>query len=134
MNRLTRLIFYGVVIGIMLISLYQIYILKPVKVELGINESLVLAFASIAIYVIGSILHTLNTLKKSMPAIIGGAVVLGIYLVGYLVAEPVPMAKFPNVSETLNKLIGGGLITVYVLGVAAIVIAVYSEVVALIKS
>jgi hypothetical protein len=110
------------------------YIVTPPKVVLGIDECLVLGVASISIWIIGSILHTLNTFKKSLPAILGGAVLFGIFFVSYLVAKPVPMAKFPDISDMLNKVVSGGLITVYILGVAAIFIAIYAEIIALIKS
>jgi hypothetical protein len=44
------------------------------------------------------------------------------------------MDNFPDVSASMTKVISGGLVTVYVLGAACIILAVYSEVLAIFKS
>jgi uncharacterized membrane protein YozB (DUF420 family) len=76
----------------------------------------------------------LHNFKKSLMAILGAAAVFVIFIVAYSTATPVVMDNFPDVSASMTKVISGGLVTVYVLGAACIILAVYSEVLAIFKS
>lgn len=134
MSKLARSIYYGIIVLVMAIAMYQVYFAENVDVELGINEGIILTIGSIVIWVLASLIHTFKNIKKSIPAIIGfGAIVL-VFIIAYSMATPFIMDKFPNISGNTSKLVSGGLVTTYILGALALISAVYSEVITAIKS
>jgi uncharacterized membrane protein YozB (DUF420 family) len=113
--------------------MYQIFT-TGTKVELGINQGIALTLAAFGLWIFASIQHMLHNFKKSLMAILGAAAVFVIFIVAYSTATPVVMDNFPDVTASMTKVISGGLVTVYVLGAACIILAVYSEVLAIFKS
>jgi uncharacterized membrane protein YozB (DUF420 family) len=118
---------------VLIVAMYQIFT-TGTKVELGINQGIALTFAAFGLWIFASIQHMLHNFKKSLMAILGAAAVFVIFIVAYSTATPVVMDNFPDVSASMTKVISGGLVTVYVLGAACIILAVYSEVLAIFKS
>ena len=134
MSKLARGIYYGVIVLILIIALYKVYFAEKVNVELGLNEGLFLTIGSFVIWILASVIHTFKNVKKSIPALIGGAVLVIIFLVAYGSATPFTMDKFPDLTANTSKLVSGGLVTIYILGAIAVIGAVYSEIVTVIKS
>jgi hypothetical protein len=118
---------------VLIVAMYQIFT-TGTKVELGINQGIALTLAAFGLWIFASIQHMLHNFKKSLMAIFGAAAVFVIFIVAYSTATPVVMDNFPDVSASMTKVISGGLVTVYVLGAACIILAVYSEVLAIFKS
>jgi hypothetical protein len=89
------------------------------------------ALGAIVLPFIGSIANPKSLLKSGL-----GVVALGlIYLIGYLISDNEVTAGYLNfgVGATASKLIGGALITMYLLlGIAAISI-IYTEISKIIK-
>jgi uncharacterized membrane protein YozB (DUF420 family) len=134
MSKLARGIYYGIIVLVLAIALFKVYFSETVDVELGLNEGLFLTVASIVIWILASLIHTAKNIKKSIPAIIGAAVLVVIFLVAYGSATPFTMDKFPDLTDNTSKLVSGGLVTIYILGAIAVIGAVYSEIVTVIKS
>ena len=133
MTKTVRLVYYAVIIVVLIVAMYQIFT-TGTKVELGINQGIALTLAAFGLWIFASIQHMLHNFKKSLMAILGAAAVFVIFIVAYSTATPVVMDNFPDVSASMTKVISGGLVTVYVLGAACIILAVYSEVLAIFKS
>lgn len=133
MTKTVRLVYYAVIMVVLIVAMYQIFT-TGTKVELGINQGIALTLAAFGLWIFASIQHMLHNFKKSLMAILGAAAVFVIFIVAYSTATPVVMDNFPDVSASMTKVISGGLVTVYVLGAACIILAVYSEVLAIFKS
>jgi hypothetical protein len=133
MSKTVRLIYYAVIVGVLIVAMYQIFS-TGTKVELGINQGIALTVISIALWVFSAIQNMLHNFKKSLMALLGVAVVFVIFIIAYSTATPVLMDNFPDVTAATTKVISGGLVTVYVLGAACIILALYSEILAIFKS
>jgi len=133
MTKTVRLVYYAVIMVVLIVAMYQIFT-TGTKVELGINQGIALTLAAFGLWIFASIQHMLHNFKKSLMAILGAAAVFVIFIVAYSTATPVVMDNFPDVTASMTKVISGGLVTVYVLGAACIILAVYSEVLAIFKS
>lgn len=133
MSKTARLIYYGVIVGILLVGMYRIFA-TPAKVDLGLNEGLFLTGLAFAIWIFASVLHMVHNFKKSIMALIGAGAVLLIFIIAYSTATPVVMDQFPDLTAGMSKTISGGLVTVYILGAACIVLALYSEVLTIFKN
>lgn len=133
MSKTARIIYYLIVVGVLLVGMVQIFG-TPSKVELGLNEGLVLTAGAFGLWILASILHLTHNFKKSITALLGAGVVILIFIIAYSTATPVVMDQFPDLTSGMSKMISGGLVTVYVLGAACILLALYSEVLAIFKN
>lgn len=133
MTKTARIIYYLVVVGILIVGMIQIFG-SPSKVELGLNEGLALTAGAFGLWILASVLHLAQNFKKSITALLGAGAVILVFVIAYSTATPVVMDQFPDLSSGMSKMISGGLITVYILGAACIVLALYSEVLAIFKS
>jgi len=75
------------------------------------------------------LIKSLGEPKVLIKSLVGVAVIAVIFLIGWAIAGDEVTAKYASkgVGETSSKLVGGALITMYILFVLAIIGIVYSE-------
>jgi len=77
-------------------------------------------------------MYLVKNFKKNRNMLLGTAGLLVIFFISYLLSSGEVYEKF-QIGETLSKIIGGTLITLYVMFIVTIVVAIYAEVSKLFK-
>lgn len=104
-------------------------------VDFGIYLSYFLFFVALAAAVVMPIISALDNPKVLMKTGMGIGAALVVFLVGYVISgsEVTPLYTEFGVDEGSSKLVGGGIIMVYLLALIAIGSIIYGEVTRLIK-
>lgn len=89
--------------------------------------SYLLAIAGLLAALAFPLMHIAKNPKAHKGTFIGLGILLGIFLVSYLFSSGQANEKF-DISASQSKLIGGGLISLYLIAIAAVLIAVVVEV------
>jgi len=77
-------------------------------------------------------MYLVKNFKKNRNMLLGTAGLLVIFFISYMLSSGEVYEKF-QIGETLSKIIGGTLITLYVMFIVTIVVAIYAEVSKLFK-
>jgi hypothetical protein len=93
----------------------------------SINIGLVITYILIGAAIIGTVVFPLiqmvSDIKRAKSALIGIAAFLAVFLISYAISAPETggiYEKF-NISTTMSKIIGGGLIATYIVFAGAII-------------
>lgn len=99
-------------------------------IDAGLWISYILFIAAIAGMVVYSLVNMLRDVKKAKGTLIGVGILAGLFLISFLFSggEVLPKYEQLGVDSGQSKMIGAGLILMYIMGVATVVIAVYSEI------
>lgn len=99
-------------------------------IDAGLWISYILFILAIAGMVVYSLINMLSDIRKAKGTLIGVGILLGLFLLSFLISgsEVLPKYEQLGISSSQSKMIGAGLIMLYVLGIGTIVIAVYAEV------
>lgn len=73
-----------------------------------------------------------KNIKKSKTTLIGALVLVVIFIIAYLISSGEVYEKF-QIGEGLSKVIGGALISLYIMFFGTIIIAIYTEIAKLFK-
>jgi hypothetical protein len=98
-------------------------------IDLGLWISYILFGAALAGMLFYSVINMLRDPKKAKATLIGVGVLVALFLVSFLFSgnEVLPKYEQLGISAGQSKMIGAGLILLYTMGVATLVLAVYSE-------
>lgn len=101
----------------------------------AINIGIVITYILFAAAVIGAIvfpiIHMLGDLKSAKGALIGILVLVAIFAISYAISNPETGAFYERkgISPTMAKVIGGGLISTYIVFAGAVISILYSQIV-----
>ena len=99
-------------------------------IDIGLYLTYAMALGGLALAVIFPVLYLAKNPGKSKGALLGvGALVL-VYVLSYLLANNEVLAYYPKfgVDAGTSKLIGGSLISLYILAIVAFIAAIGAEV------
>ncbi len=98
-------------------------------IDIGLWICYLLFFAALAGMAVYSVINMLRDTKKAKGTLIGLGILLGIFLITFLISGNELLPKYIDlgISASQSKMIGAGILMVYVMGIATIGIAVYSE-------
>ncbi len=98
-------------------------------IDLGLWISYILLFAAVAGMAVYSLVNMLRDLKNAKGTLIGVGVLLALFLLSFLISgdEVLPKYEQLGISSGQSKMIGAGLITLYIIGFATVVLAVFTE-------
>ncbi len=99
-------------------------------IDIGLWISYILLFAAVAGMAVYSIINMLRDPKKAKGSLIGIGILIGLFLIAFLLSgnEVLPRYEDFGIDASDSKLIGAGLITMYILGAGTVLIAVYAEI------
>jgi hypothetical protein len=99
-------------------------------IDLGLWICYLLFIAALTGMGVYSVINMIGDGKKAKGTIIGVGFLLGLFLIGFLFSgnEVLPKYEQLGISAGQSKMIGAGLIVMYIMGVATIGIAIYAEV------
>lgn len=99
-----------------------------------INFGLYLTYFLLGVAILAAVIFPIIYLVKhpatAKRSLIGVGIMVVILLLAYLISPATPQG---NVSAGTAKMVGGGLVALYILFIGAIVVAIYSEVSRLFK-
>ena len=97
--------------------------------DIGLWVCYLLFIAALIGMAVYSVINMVRDSKKAKGSFIGIGILLGIFLVTFLISgnEVLPKYEQFGISATQSKMIGAGLLMCYLLGFATILIAVYAE-------
>jgi hypothetical protein len=98
-------------------------------IDLGLWVCYILFIAAIAGMVIYSLVNMLRDTKKAKGTLIGVGALLGLFLICFLFSgnEVLPKYEQLGISASQSKMIGAGLIMLYILGIGTVILAVFTE-------
>ena len=99
-------------------------------IDVGLWISYILLGVALAGMLVYSVINMLRDPQKAKGAMIGVGVLAVLFLISFLFSSGEVLPKFERfgITEAQSKLIGAGLILMYILGVGTIVVAVYAEI------
>lgn len=99
-------------------------------IDLGLWISYILLFAAIAGMVVFSLVNMFSDVKKAKGTLLGLGVLIALFLISFLFSgnEVLPKYEQLGISANQSKMIGAGLIMLYILGIGTVVFAVYTEI------
>ncbi len=101
-------------------------------IDVALYITYLLVIAAIVLVLGFAVWFLTKNIKKSKTTLIGALGLIAIFLVAYFISPGEAYEKF-QVSEGLSKVIGGSLITLYIMFIGTIVIAIYTEIAKLFK-
>jgi len=99
-------------------------------IDVGLWISYILFFLALAGMAVYSIINMIGDFKKAKGTIIGVGILVGLFLVSLLLSgnEVLPKYEQLGIAAGQSKMIGAGLIMMYILGIGTVLIAIYAEV------
>lgn len=94
--------------------------------NIGIIVGYILIGLALASIIVFAIMQIISNPQRSISALVGLGVLGAIFLISYLSASEV--ANKGDLSDSMNKMIGGGIIMLYVMGGIAIVTIIIGEI------
>lgn len=104
-------------------------------IDFGLYVMYILTVVAVLCATAFPLIYMIKNFQEAKKTLLGVAVLVGIFLLSFAIAsgEVLPAWEKFNISTTESKLIGGGLISLYIMIAISIVMLVYSEVTDLIK-
>ena len=98
-------------------------------IDLGLWVSYILFFAAVAGMIVYSLINMLRDTKKAKGTLIGVGVLGGLFLICFLISgnEILPKYEQLGITASQSKMIGAGLIMLYILGIGTVILAVFTE-------
>lgn len=99
-------------------------------IDLGLYLFYILLVIAVACATVFPLIYMVKNFQEAKKTLIGVVVLLGIFLLSYAIAsgDVLPSWERFNISSGQSKLIGGGLISLYIMIGLSIVALVYNEV------
>ncbi len=101
-------------------------------IDMGLFLTYFLVLAAVLLVLGFAIWSLIKNFKKSKNSLIGALGLMLIFLLSYTLSSGEVYEKF-QIEETLSKIIGGSLITLYIMFIGTILVAIYSEISKLFK-
>ncbi|MCX7861396.1 MAG: hypothetical protein N2449_00170 [Bacteroidales bacterium] len=101
-------------------------------IDVALYLTYFLVLASVLLVLGFAIWFLVKNFKKSKNTLAGALVLIIIFLISYFISSGEVYEKF-QIGEGLSKLIGGSLITLYIMFAGTIVVAIYAEIAKLFK-
>lgn len=99
-------------------------------INIGIYLTYILFAVAIIALIVFPIYFMLNNFKKAKGGLLGMLVLVGVFVISYALAPADQGVFYENfgIGSGTSKLIGGGLITTYIIFAGVIITALYNEV------
>lgn len=98
-------------------------------IDVGLIVSYILVVLCTLAAVIIPLIQSFGDPKSLLKSGIGVAAIVVVFLISYVIADP----NTPGTSETTSKMVGAGIISMYVFFMVALVGIVYTEISKIIK-
>lgn len=98
-------------------------------IDIGLWISYLLLIAAVVGMLVYSLINMLRDTKKAKGTLIGVGILIGIFLITFLISGNELLPKYIDlgISASQSKMIGAGILMVYIMGFATIAIAVFAE-------
>lgn len=85
------------------------------------------ALIGMAIY---SVINVLRDTKKAKGSLMGVGILVGLFLITFLISgnEVLPKYEAFGITASQSKMIGAGIMMIYLMGIGTVVLAVYVEI------
>lgn len=106
-------------------------------INIGMFLTYILAFCALVSILFFAVFYIVKNLKQAKSSIVGIGVLLLVFILAYFIspADDVPLAFFEKTlaNPDMSKLIGSGLISLYIFLFGIIAVIIYTQIFKLIK-
>ena len=99
-------------------------------INLGLYVTYIMIGVAVLLAILFPLLFLIQNPKKAKNSFYGVLALAVVFVVSYFLASNVP---YENLSPTATRLVGGGLIMLYIVLAATVLIAIYSEIARIFK-